>query len=212
MEQRVAMLLEAIWFASENIFGYDSSTINQALSNVFSADDAFIAFPTTIDESQPYFSYPAFAAGLLDLSKHGSFIGVDHIINGVAPDPNELRPELLAYGVPQQSSFYDYLSGLDYSIRMVPGTSYYQCDDDKAWGFGSASVYIKEKNNDPAICREARYVGAVQIVTTFQNVVNVFGNDEWMMDEFGVFWEIFSEQEEEECDSSDSSEATAAAP
>jgi hypothetical protein len=212
MEQRVAMLLEAIWFASENIFGFDATTMAQAVSGIFAADGAYIGFPSSIDETQTYFSYPAFVAGLLDMSGQGSFIGVDHIIGGVSPDPSSLSPEVLAYGSPQQGSFYDYLSGLDYSVRMVPGTSYYQCDNAKAWGFSSASVYIKEKNNDPAICRPAQYVGAAQIVTTFRKEVNAFGNDEWMMEEFAVLWEMFSEQEEEECDSSDSAEETTAAP
>eukprot|EP01084_Bolivina_argentea_P249945 418583_1 len=200
MEQRLARFAELIHLVSNNIpFAITQNDWNNEIVNDLFYENANIfavVFPTTISDSQPYFSYPAFTAGLLDLTKHVTWYSMNALLHGGGsndPTPTEF------YGKPSDISLYEYLQQLPFGINIVHGLSYYQCDDLHAWGFNRANVYIKEQTTRSNICKPKTYVGTAEIYTVFKNVTNDFGNDEWLLEEWSIFWDIYAEKGAEFC-------------
>ena len=203
MEQRLAKFAELIYRVSNDIpYGVTRDEFNIQLTDYLFYEQAEIfavIFPDTIDQSQSYFTYPAFQAGALDLSKHSSWYSMNALLNGKSindPIPTEF------YGDPSLYSLYDYLKQLSFGIKIVHGISYYYCDDDHAWGFNQANVYIKEKVDplyDNNICKPKTYIGTAEIYPVFTKTINSFGNEEWLMEEWGIFWDIYGEREAEFC-------------
>eukprot|EP01084_Bolivina_argentea_P303189 523393_1 len=197
MEQRIAMLMEAIyWKTTENqfVFGgrwgqFGSISFNELLENVIfnggEPDEIAIAFPNSIEKSAPYFLYPEFLQIGIDHSYHIVWYSLTFALNGgVQPDR---MPGDEEFGLSATISFDQYLASLPYTIQIIPGNSWYWCDEVHAWGFGYGTVFIREKKTG----RE--YIGRAEIDTTFANIKNQFGNDEWLMEEFGIYWDIFSD-------------------
>ena len=150
MEQRLAKFAELMYLVSNNIpYGVTRDEFNSQLTDYLFYDQAAIfavIFPDTIKQSQSYFTYTAFQANQLDLSKHSSWYSLNALLNGKGlndPTPTEF------YGNPSNISFYDYLQQLPFSIKIVHGISYYYCDDEHSWGFNQANIYIKEKITNP---------------------------------------------------------------
>eukprot|EP00486_Rosalina_sp_Unknown_P009254 CAMPEP_0201582414 /NCGR_PEP_ID=MMETSP0190_2-20130828/84906_1 /ASSEMBLY_ACC=CAM_ASM_000263 /TAXON_ID=37353 /ORGANISM="Rosalina sp." /LENGTH=239 /DNA_ID=CAMNT_0048022271 /DNA_START=56 /DNA_END=775 /DNA_ORIENTATION=+ len=201
MEQRLAKFAELIYKISNDIpFGVNRDEFNIQLTDYLFYEQAEIfavIFPDTIDESQSYFTYAAFQADQLDLSKHSSWYSMTALTHGSGindPTPDEF------YGDPSPLSLYDYLKQLSFGIKIVHGISYYYCDDDHSWGFNQANVYIKEKVNPwNNICKPKTYVGTAEIYPVFTKTINSFGNDEWLLEEWGIFWDIYAEKNAEFC-------------
>ena len=97
------------------------------------------------------------------------------------------------------ASFFEFLQELPFGIKIVHDNTFYQCDDEAAWGFAKASVYVEEKNDDPAVCRGQTYVGSATLFPTFHKEENAFGNEEWYLEEWSLFMEMFSEREAQMC-------------
>lgn len=211
MEQRLAKFSELIYLVSNDVpFGATQSSWDNTLENyIFDQSVEFhaVVFPNTISESQSYFTAPAFAQDLLDMSKHSSWYSLDYLLDGggaSGPQPDEY------YGEPSDLSFWDFLKTLGFGVKIVNGISYYYCDEHIAWGFNQANVYIKEKldplNTD--ICKPKTYVGTAEVYSTFTKIINAFGNDEWILDEWAVFWDIYAERDAQLCDTQSSSSSS----
>ena len=201
MEQRLSELTHEIYIKSLDnellLLGEFSGSFNDILKNTIFANDhdAAIIFPHTIRDSAPYWSFSEFLKGSIDPSGHSIWATIDVIINGTTNNNTNIDyAELVQYGIPKNESFEDFLKNLPFTVRIVPGTSYYwyvcifiypfinktillfnifRCDENNAWGTGSGSVFIKQTGKS--------YVGAVQILTAFKNIQNTFGNLQWMM-------------------------------
>ena len=143
MEQRLARFSELINFVSNNVpFGATEDSFTSTLSNELFDEELALTFPQTVTESDSYFTYGAFAAGLLDLSGHTAWYSLDGLLYGESA--NDTQPAEY-YGAPSNVSLYQFLQELPFGIRLVHGNSWFWCDEDAAWGFNSANVYITEK-------------------------------------------------------------------
>ena len=132
-----------------------------------------------------------------------------------------LRSDLLFF-----LKFYDFLSNLDFGVKIVGSDGYYYCDEQHGWGFNQATVYIKEKIKEEdqyKICSPKTYIGTVcyllvhyvihplnlysnmykkaEIYPTFTREVNADADtDEWKLGEYSVFWDIYSVNDAVECE------------
>eukprot|EP01084_Bolivina_argentea_P038657 71490_1 len=185
MEQRLSMMMEIIgWKSNENEFFFQQSgqSFDLWIQNIF-GDEATIVFPFTIDSPAPYFTRPEFVLDMIDFSEHGSWYNLDAILNG--GEQSDIPPEF--FSDPSPIPFGTFLETLPFTVDISVGTSWYWCDEENAWGFGKGTVFIREK------ATAKTYILRAQIVTTFKKTVNFARNDEWVLNELGVMWDVYSE-------------------
>ena len=194
-EQRIAKFSEMIYQVTNNIpFSITRDEFETELYYLFNGNDPqhiAVIFPETISESQSFFTYPLFLMGGLDMTKHSGWFSMKAMING--SDPGDPEPSDGYYGNPSNISFYDFLQQLPFAVKIVNGLSYYQCDEIHSWGFNQANIYIKEPNDGN--CPPTTHIGTAEVYTTFKSTNNSFGEEEWLMEEYGIMFDIYATQE-----------------
>ena len=59
--------------------------------------------------------------------------------------------------------------------------------------------YIIHGRSDATLNSGGVRIGTAEIYPVFTKTNNSFGNEEWLMEEWGIFWDIYGEREAEFC-------------